>query len=111
MLSKYYSLKTHREVLRQKGVSPGIDGSHRKHRSAWQRCQPSCILRSGAVPVAMKPLLLKFPFKGLLQKTLFFPNSPLPETAPFQASARPVQGQMRLRAVPDGTSAVPDGTQ
>jgi len=42
-----------------------------------QRCQSGHILSSGAASVAMKSLVLKFPFKGLLQKTLFFPNSPL----------------------------------
>lgn len=77
MLIKYYSLKTYREVLRKKGARPGVDRSRGKHRSTLQRCQPGHILSSGAASVAMKSLLVKFPFKGLLQKMLFFPNSPL----------------------------------
>lgn len=65
----------------------------------------------------MKSLLLKFPFKGLLQKTLFLPNSPLYQR---QLHSRLQRDQRSARwdqhsagwdhTVPDETSAALDET-
>lgn len=109
MLTKYYSLKPYREVLRKKNrVSLGLALSQRKHGSTLQRCQHGPVLNSRTT--AVKSLFLILPFKTLLPNEVFFPrtraqgNSP-----PYQRQLHP--GLQRASTVLDGASAVPEETR
>lgn len=92
MLIKYY-LKTYGEMLKKKGSKQRNNFSLRKHSSKSQRCQPGHILNSAATTVAMKSLFLNSPSRACFRKCSSFLIPALPETAPFQASARTVQHQ------------------
>lgn len=109
MLTKYYSLKPYREVLRKKNrVSPGLDPSLRKHSNTLQRCQHGPVLNSRTT--AAKSLFLILPFKALLPKEVFFPHTRAQgNSPPYQRQLHP--GLQRASTVLDGASAVPEETR